>query len=396
MSDAATPRDDRAWPRWAGPFSVVAVVAALVATAWAIGSAGDADSRVPPLLVASGFVVLLVLSLLLFRSSFAALVDEGRPRGQLRQLGLVLVALAAFPVDPRLGTACMGGIFAAMFATNLWALRRARGNRSAVDVAEAAEEESRARDGAPAEERVRRDERPALDVRGALDAAGRGALQRGLAWLVAGAAATATVQLTGPAAARILVPVLSAAAVVWVGRALWSTWLARRDFEAARTPAERAWVALLQDPAPRMIRPLLGVWADEPVTRSGSFPRPDLVFRCDDDLDDLLSHQGNLVVHEAWVDTSSRGFRGTRWVAADEGLVLPHRRALFGRWYFGSITRAERPDPPAPLRTARPEPGAPRDPSADHAGGDHGRFVTLLAWRLAGLGALSVLLTLID
>ena len=105
-----------------------------------------------------------------------------------------------------------------------------------------------------------------------------------------------------------------------------------------------------------MIRPLLGVWTEEPVVRGSVFPRPDVVFRCDDDLDDLLSHQGDVAVHEAWVDTSGRGIRGARWVAADAGVALPHRRALLGRWFFSSLTRAERPGvaEPAPLGAARP------------------------------------------
>ena len=161
-----------------------------------------------------------------------------------------------------------------------------------------------------------------------------------------------------------MVPFMSVALLLWVSRAAVSVGLARRDFRLARTPPVRAWVVLLNDPTPRMIRPLLGVWSEEPVVRESAFPRPELVFRCDDDLDDLLSHQGGVEVHEAWVDTSARGMRGARWVAADGGVALPHRRAFLGRWFFSSLTRAERPGPARPLHTAQPDPAAPRGPEA--------------------------------
>ena len=147
-------------------------------------------------------------------------------------------------------------------------------------------------------------------------------------------------------------------------------------------------MVLLDDPTPRMIRPLLGVWSEEPVVEGSVFPKPDLVFRCDDDLDDLLSHQGGVEVHEAWVDTSGRGMRGARWVAADAGGVLPHRRAVLGRWYFSSMTRAERPGPAQPLRSARPDPAAPRHASTPAPGGPG--LLVKVAWRVAAMAVAAV------
>lgn len=251
-------------------------------------------------------------------------------------------------------------------------MRKARGNRAAVDAQEAAAEQVRAEERQQAvPEPAPHDSRPAVDVGAVLDTAWRAVWQRWLAWLVAGAAvAGAAALLTDSGPAVFMVLFLTGAILLWVGRAAWSVGLARRDFRAARTPPGRAWVVLLHDPTPRMIRPLLGVWTEEPVVRASVYPQPDVVFRCDDDLDDLLSHQGEVAVHEAWVDTSGRGIRGARWVAADAGVALPHRRAFLGRWFFSSLTRAERPGRRVrsarrgPVRTSRATPRRPRRPRA--------------------------------
>jgi hypothetical protein len=214
-----------------------------------------------------------------------------------------------------------------------------------------------------------------------------------VAWLVAGAAVTAgVVLLTDSGLAAFLVPFMSGVALLWVTRAVALVGLARRDFRMARTPPDRAWVVLLHDPTPRMVRPLLGVWHEEPVVREGVFPRPDLVFRCDDGLDDLLSHQGSVEVHEAWVDTSGRGTSGVRWVAADAGVALPHRRSFLGRWFFSSLTRAERPGPAAPLTTARP---APHGGSGTPASGGSALPVRV-AGRVVALGVLAVVAVLLE
>ena len=386
-------RDDRTWPRWAGAFSVLAVLAAVVAAVWAVATASQ--GRAGLVVVAGGFVVALAGASLLFHQAFVAMLEGGRQPAWsvLLQLALVLVGFAALSYDPRLGTALLAGLFGAMFAVNLWAMRTARGNRAAVDAQEAAAEQERARERQQAvHEQASEAPRPAVDVGGVLDAAWRDVGQRWLSWLVAGAVVTgAAMLLTDSGPAVFMVVFLTALVLLWVGRAAWSVGLARRDFRVARTAPERAWVVLLNDPTPRMIRPLLGVWTEEPVVRGSAFPRPDVVFRCDDDLDDLLSHQGDVAVHEAWVDTSGRGIRGARWVAADAGVALPHRRALFGRWFFSSLTRAERPGVASPLRSARPDPAAPRDASADPASAGAG-MVTRLLWRVGALATVAVAL----
>ena len=389
-------RDDRTWPRWAGAFSVLAVLAAVVAAAWAVATASQ--GRAGLVVVAGGFVVALAGSSWLFHQTFVAMLAGGRQPAWsvLVQVALVLVGFVALSYDPRLGTALLAGLFGAMFAVNLWAMRKARGNRAAVDAQEAAAEQVRVEERQQAvAERPPHDSRPAVDVGAVLDTAWRAVWQRWLAWLVAGAAvAGAAALLTDSGPAVFMVLFLTGAILLWVGRAAWSVGLARRDFRAARTPPERAWVVLLHDPTPRMIRPLLGVWTEEPVVRASVFPRPDVVFRCDDDLDDLLSHQGEVAVHEAWVDTSGRGIRGARWVAADAGVALPHRRAFLGRWFFSSLTRAERPGLPSPLRSARPGPDVPRDASASPASRGPG-LVSRLLWRVGGLAALAVLVQLL-
>ena len=387
-------RDDRTWPRWAGAFSVLAVLAAVVAVAWAVATASQGRAGV--VVVAAGFVVALAVSSWLFHQAFGAMLVGGRQTAWsvLLQLALVLAGFVALSYDPHLGTALLAGLFGAMFGVNLWAMRKARGNRAAVDAQEAAAEQDRSR-GQTVREAPERDSRRAVDVGAVLDAAWRDVGQRWLAWLVAGGAvAGAAGLLTDSGPAVFMVLFMTGVILLWVVRAAWSVGLARRDFRAARTAPERAWVVLLHDPTPRMIRPLLGMWTEEPVVRGSVFPRPDVVFRCDDDLDDLLSHQGDVAVHEAWVDTSGRGIRGARWVAADAGVALPHRRAFLGRWFFSSLTRAERPGVPSPLRSARPGPDATRDASAHPAPGGPG-LVSRLLWRVGALAALAVAVQLL-
>ena len=63
-------------------------------------------------------------------------------------------------------------------------------------------------------------------------------------------------------------------------------------------------------------------------------------------------------MHEAWVDTGSRSWSKPRWVRADAGLAVPHRRSLFGRWYVSTTLRRDRPGEPHPLTLADPHAGA--------------------------------------
>lgn len=109
----------------------------------------------------------------------------------------------------------------------------------------------------------------------------------------------------------------------------------------------------MHDPNPRAFRPLLGIWGERP-TPGERLRKPDSVWRCDDELDELESFAGSAEVHEAWVDTGSRSWSKPRWVRADAGLVVPHRRSLFGRWYVNTTLRRDRPGEPHPLTIADP------------------------------------------
>ena len=144
-------------------------------------------------------------------------------------------------------------------------------------------------------------------------------------------------------------------------------------------------MVLLADPTPATVRPLLGIWSHPPVVRGGRMQEPEQVYRCADEHDALECHQGSVVVHEAWVDTGPRPKSKPRWIAADAGIALPHRRALvLGRWYMSSLIRGERPERPVPLsgRPPHPDTETPFD-----ANPDHGNFPVALAWRLALLAA---------
>jgi hypothetical protein len=114
-----------------------------------------------------------------------------------------------------------------------------------------------------------------------------------------------------------------------------------RDRRRAATAPRRAYVVVLHDVNPRAIRPLLGVWSSRPAA-GRRLSKADRVFRCDDELDELVSLPGRVRVHEAWVDTGPRPSSKLRWVAADDGIAVVHRRALFGRWYLSRLTRRDR------------------------------------------------------
>ena len=167
-------------------------------------------------------------------------------------------------------------------------------------------------------------------------------------------------------------------AFIWVLRRRWATWLALRDFTKAATSPRRAFVVLLHDPAPRMIRPLLGVRSAAPMLRDGRLPMPEHVYRCDDERAALECRQGSVVVHEAWVDTGPRRRSKPRWIAADAGIALPHRRALLGRWYLSNLLSGERPR-------------QPQHEMITEVGRDVGSFPAALAGRLTALAAFGLL-----
>jgi hypothetical protein len=285
----------------------------------------------------------------------------------------------------------LAGLVGGLLVANVWGIRTARANRYLVDQAEAASAKAHAtasRDamGVPALDAEATQDVPVGQVLRDTVALER---QRSVAWLVAGTVAPAAYGvLDAPIHVTIVVVLTGGFAFVWVLRRLWAARLAFRDFTKAATSPRRAFVVLLHDPAPRMIRPLLGVWSDAPMLRDGRLPKPEQVYRCDDELDALECRQGSVVVHEAWVDPGARPWAKPRWVAADAGIALPHRRSLLGRWYLSNLISAERPEPPRRLTRQPPH---PNDEVIVESGRSVGNLPAAVAGRLAALAALGLL-----
>jgi len=192
-----------------------------------------------------------------------------------------------------------------------------------------------------------------------LHRASRAERRRILAWLLAGALVTAGTAVVSSPPIATVVGAVAGMLALWSVRQTAGLALARADFNRASTPPRRAFVVLLHDPNPRAVRPLLAIWPDRPPS-GGRLPKPERVWRCDDELLELESMPQEVEVHEAWVDTGPRSWSKPRWVRADAGITVPHRRSLFGRWYFGRVTSRDRPGDPAPLTLA--------DPHAEPAG----------------------------
>jgi hypothetical protein len=385
---APVPRDDRAWPRSS---FVVSLLIGLVAVGTAVGLGIVAARRGGPAMVAvpAGFVLAFGVTLAINVAGTRRWMLGHPFPGGLRLL-MLAVLCAGFALlawyDGLLGGAILAGLFAGLTFPNAWAVRTARRNRPYVDAAEAAT----ARTTTERADRLRPTPATrAAPVRRVLRDTVATERRRALAWLLAGVLVTlACVALGVPEAAVGGLVLVTGLAVVWVLRRLWGVWLALRDFTTAATAPRRAYVVLLHDPAPRMMRPLLGIWSEPPVVRHGRMPGPERVYRCDDEHDDLECFQGDVVVHEAWVDTGPRPTSKPRWVAADAGIALPHRRAVLGRWYVSNLIRADRPDRARPLTSPPP---APSDEPIVEAGRADKGFLAVFGWRVAGLAAVAAL-----
>jgi hypothetical protein len=227
-----------------------------------------------------------------------------------------------------------------------------------------------------------------LDVATALVRARRREWWREFYWLTAVVLVAVTARLLiAETVATSVVVAFGGFMMMWSLRLIWGVTAALRDVRKAATPPRRAYVVALHDINPRAIRPLLGLWSSRPAAGQ-RLPKADRVYRCDDELDDLMSLQGAVRVHEAWVDTGHRPSSKPRWVAADDGIAVVHRRALFGRWYLSMLTRRDRPGPPTPLTIVAEAPPTP--PTLDGARLKEG-LVVGVAWRtllLAFIGGL--------
>jgi hypothetical protein len=396
-------RDDRAWPEGS---------AALVAAA-------DSVERAGALLAA--FVGMAILEGTAYVSAVKPWL-EGRPFAphvRMVQIAFVVVVLLTFAGGPDLGGAAACGLLVGVFLPNASTIRYVRVNRALVEEGQpelAQEDPEEFPAGAtdrssgqqvapsvahtePAERRVRA--RAVPKVGPVLRESIAQDRDRCLAW----AAATVTVAvacLAVDAASQAFfgVALLGCASLAWVSRRLFGVWLALREFEGKATAARRAFVVLLNDPNPRVTRPLLAVWSEEPVPTGGGLPRPEAVYRCDASRDALISSPGAVIVHEAWLDTGPRPGSRPDWVAADAGIVLPHRRALFGRSYLGSKLAGERPARARPLTMPAPNPTTENETGTvssviTTATPGTGRTARLFAWRLVALALAGVVLALL-
>ena len=227
-----------------------------------------------------------------------------------------------------------------------------------------------------------------------LHRATRAERRRVLAWILAGAAVAAGTGVVSSPPIAIVIGAVAALAGLWSIRQTAGLMLARHDFKRASTPPRRAYVALLHDPNPRAVRPLLAIWPDRPAAGE-RLPTAESVWRCDDELLELESMPGDVEVHEAWVDTGPRSWSKPRWVRADAGIAVPHRRSLFGRWYVGRIARRDRPRDPAPLTLENPHaavPGVTGDEPLELGGS----LAASTAGRLAFLAVVAAVIVLID
>jgi len=346
---------------------------------------------------------------------------------QVAQFVLVLVAFLALVADPAFGGVMVCGFLAGAFLPNAGAIRYARlnremasrgewqlaevrtgGTRVAKEIAEQGVQE-RTPEGGPADaSRGGSEDRPE-DGHDAPDVLPEWVTSRPtplvgrvlraelveerllwLAWAAATLVAVPACAIAGETDAVVYgVGLVGAAALFWVGQRLLGVWQALNDYEKAETRPRRAYVALLNDPRARVTRPLLGVWNAQPLPK-GPLPRADAVYRCDEERTALISPQGRVIVHEAWVDTGRRAGSKPHWVVADAGLALPHRGAALGRWHLATLIKSERPARAKPLTVRAPREDA--EPAVVSPGTlvseqppVFGGWAKLFAFRLAAL-----------
>lgn len=161
--------------------------------------------------------------------------------------------------------------------------------------------------------------------------------RRAGAWLLAGAVTAAAALALASAEGALLAGLIGLGLAVWSARQVIAVQLARRDFHSADTPPRRAYVVLLHDPNPRAVRPLLAVWSERPPAGQ-RLPKPQAVWRCEDELDELESSQGSVargvaghgpaVMVEAPVGVRRRRHRRATSAGVAGALVCEHGLAL--------------------------------------------------------------------
>lgn len=394
-SKSIVPRDDRAWPRGSFTASVVMLISAVAAGA-ALTWWAAADGALHAGLVAAAFVAAFAYGMSVSRPMMREWIAGRAMPGRyllLQWAGLTVGVLVLVFLDAGIGWALLAGVIGGLILENARAIRAARANRPLVDEAEATTLTRTPR---------RQDDTP----RGSSDPVNVDAVgtalrdvvaeesRRLVAWLIATAVGVPVVlALRASEAVLLVVIVMGVVSSAWVARRVWAASVALRDFTAADHAPRRAFVVLLNDPAPRVLRPLLGIWSAEPQVTGGRLPDPEEVYRCDEERDALQSFQGDAVVHEAWVDTGRHPNSRPRWVAADAGIALPHRRAFLGRWYLSRLIGGERPDRARPLTRRSPDPVSE---GAAEPGRPAGTFLVALAVRagiLAAIGGIVHVLT---
>ena len=143
---------------------------------------------------------------------------------------------------------------------------------------------------------------------------------------------------------------------LFVLRRLWGLWVAWWDVHRTGDEPRLGFAAVIHDPAPRTVRPLLAIWWRDP-TRAGEdrLPRPDAVYRADDmTASDLESYVSEIAVRVAWVDTGPWPKAKPRWVGFDEAVAVPHRRVVFGPTYIRMVTRKSKVEGPESLHHGPP------------------------------------------
>ena len=446
---AAFPRDDRAWPRGAFGFSVACAAVALAGSAALVASADSVAQ-------AGGLLVVFLVMAGLETASFLNAVRpwlEGKQvpvRTRLVQVGLVLLTLVAFAAGAKAGGAAACGFLTGVFAPSAWAIRHARINRGLERAAETetetqmetvtlmgsvteigtvtetvtgtgtGEEQAPAAppvdqppidqppiDQPPVDQPPDDQPSPRATARRTprIGPVLREALAESTGRLLAWAAATVVTvvgcaALGRPDAVVQKVVFVGACVLVWVAVQTATVWVAERDFARAATVPKRKYVVLVKDPSPHSNRPMLGMWATEPVPKDGRLPRAEAVYLCDGERRTLISSPGALVVHESWVAIGSRALSTPRWVAADASVALPRRRAFLGWRSLGSVIEAERPARARPLTMRAPHPNTERTSAnvqvimkEERA---NSRWVRVFALRLAVMVAVAVMFSLLN